>query len=161
MKRLVFFIIAIMLFVYSCTKNATPELTAEQKTTIEKEVKEQYDKFFSTWDQLDFSSWAGYWSENSSISATSNMDYTPTRSEIMDAVKLSWSNKERRHTELSDVIITAVSIDLAYVTGFEIVEVWEKSGEHYKVKAIGSTIWKKEQSGWKIIVANESWQLIE
>jgi hypothetical protein len=161
MKKIVLLTTVIALFLCSCTKNTTTELTAEQKATIEKEVKDQFDKFYSTWDKLDFNSWSEYWSKDGFISATSNMDYVSERGEMIDNVKESWSMKERRITELSDVKFTALTSDLVYGIIFENVEVWEKSGDHYKVKASGSVIWKKEQGGWKMILAHESGQLIE
>ncbi len=160
MKKIVFIPI-IALFLCSCAKNTATELTTEQKATIEKEVKDQFDKFYSTWDKLDFNSWSEYWSKDGFISATSNMDYVSERGEMIDNVKESWSMKERRITELSDVKFTALTSDITHVTIFENVEAWQKSGEHYKFKVISSLIWKKEQDSWKMITAHESGQLIE
>ena len=68
MKKLVLLTTIMALFLCSCAKTTTTELTAEQKATIEKEVRDQYDKHTNAINQLSFDLWSESVSKDGLIS---------------------------------------------------------------------------------------------
>ncbi|HBE41279.1 MAG TPA: hypothetical protein DDW27_08755 [Bacteroidales bacterium] len=158
MKKLIFSSVALaaMLFLFSsCAKDTKTELTDDQKATIQKEVKDQWEKQRSTIRQLDFDTWSELIS-NDFIAGIGSVNYTPSRTAWMDTIKNSFSRRERHQSELIDETITALTTDLALGTQIAIWDNWFKNGDYRKAKGSTTTLWKKEPDGWKIIYVHES-----
>ncbi|TFH00854.1 MAG: hypothetical protein E4H14_19220 [Candidatus Thorarchaeota archaeon] len=161
MKKLVFLTTIIALFLCSCAKTTTTELTAEQKATIEKEVRDQYDGLVSTLNQLDINPWYEYWSQDQFISMNSGVNYFPKLSVWTDSVSYWLSKRERQQVELVEVHANALTSELVILISKANWDVMFKSEEHLIFRAVVSLLWKKEETGWKIIAGHESWQPIE
>jgi len=158
MKKLILSSVAlvtILLFFSSCAKDTKTELTDEQKTTIQKEVKDQWEKQRSTIRQLNFDTWSEFIS-NDFISGIGPTNYTPSRTAWMDTIKKGFSLRERHQSELLDETVTALTPDLAIGTQIAIWDNWWKNGDYRKVKGSTTILWKKEPDGWKIIYVHES-----
>lgn len=158
MKKFIFssVVLAAMLFLFSsCAKETKTVLTDEQKATIQKDVKDQWEKQRSTIRQLNFDTWSEFIS-NDFISGIGSINYTPSRNAWMDTIKNSFTRRERHQSELLDETITALTPDLALGTQIAIWDNWFKNGDYRKVKGSTTTLWKKEPEGWKIIYVHES-----
>jgi hypothetical protein len=158
MKKLILSSVALsaMLFLFnSCAKETKTEFTDEQKATIQKEVKDQWDKQRSTIGQLNFDTWSEFVS-NEFISGIGPTNYIPARTAWMDTIKNSYSLRERHQSELLDRTVTALTPDLALGTQIAIWDNWFKNGDYRKVKGSTTILWKKEPDGWKIIYVHES-----
>jgi ketosteroid isomerase-like protein len=160
MKKYLWAISAIILLALaSCQEKA--EFTDEQKAAIEKEVKIQNDGIISALNQLDFNALSEYFSKDEFISVNSGVNYFSTRSAFIDSVTYWFSQRERQQVELVEVRVTALTSELALMTNKLNWDISLKSGENLKSKAIVSSLWKKEQAGWKQIHMHESWAIFE
>ena len=149
----------ILMAIASCQVNT--ELTDEQKATIEKEVKAQFDGFLSAVNQLDANAATDYQSKDKFISYTLNTYFLSTRNMMVDTIKNWFSGRERQHIELKEIQVTALTSELAQMTSRTIIDLSFKTGESLKVNDFLSMLWQKEQSGWRVIHTHESWEFVE
>lgn len=157
MKKILPFIICVLLVGVSCTQQST-ELTDEQKATIISEVGEHVDNLTSAAIQLNFEGWVEYWSEDEFISVISDINFYDNRSEWVDNVANEWSGAASRSYESIEKKITPLALDLALVTRTVNGSAVLKSEESIIFTYQGSSVWKKEAVGWKIIHLHESVQ---
>lgn len=161
MKKLVFFLlfstIIVSLFI-SCVKNTKTELTLEQKRTIQNEVTDQYDKALSAINQLNSVLWFEFWSKDGFLSVYSGVDYFDNRSALIDTVTNWFSNRTSQKFEPVDIRVTPLTPELALLTSKIKYEILFKNENQYNFKGLHTLIWKKEQSGWKIIHMHESYE---
>lgn len=156
MKKLFLLTTIMVFFFYSCAKNTTTELTAEQKATIEKELRDQFDKLMTSINQLNFDPWSDNISKTDFISAITRKGLTSGYSAWADSIKVSFLARERHTYDEKAVKITALTPTLALLTQEGIWENWWKNGDYSKTNGLATFIWKKEQDGWKIIHSHES-----
>lgn len=131
--------------------------TEMEKEAIRKEVKDQFNRLVFAINQLDAGAWSEYYSKDGFLSAIVATDYFATRSAWVEVITNYFSTRERQHLEPVDVRVAPLTPDLALLTSEEKTEMWLKSGEHAKSKHVFTMVWKKEQSGWKILHCHESW----
>jgi hypothetical protein len=162
MKKLVFYMffttIIVSLFI-SCAKNTKTELTVEQKTAIQNEVKDQYHKALSAINQLNSASWFEFWSKDGFLTAFSGVNYFDNRSALVDTVANWFSNRTSQKFEPTDIRVTPLTSELALLTSKMDYLILFKNESQYKFKGIHTFIWKKEQTGWKIIHMHESYDV--
>ena len=158
MKKVFPLLTCVLLFGISCSEQST-ELTDEQKATIISEVENQYRNAISDLSTLDMEIWSQPWSEDNFISVNSRINYFSTFNEWRDSVTNAFSLRESQEVQLLDINTTLLSSDLVLITSIANWNILFKSGEQIKdSKTLASLLWKKEQSGWKIIFLHESWQ---
>ena len=164
MKKIIFYsaAFAAILFLFSsCTKNIKTDLTDELKVTIQNEVKEQFENLEMAIRELNYDSWIKFYSKESFISAlTTSRGLVPTYQTWADSLKVSFENRTRHQSEIVDVSVTAISTDMALLTLVGIWGNWYKNGDYRKIKGLATYVWKKEQTGWKVIHIHESRQQI-
>ncbi len=156
MKKYLWTISTIILVVLaSCQEKA--EFTDEQKTAIEKEVKDQNDKQFFALNKMDINAMFEFWSKDQFISVNSGVYYFPTLSAWRDSVTNWFSQRERQQVESIEVRVTALTSELALLTSKENWEAWFKDQTSMKTIHLSTFLWKKEPDGWKVINFHESW----
>ena len=161
MKKVVFFMLFTTIFMslfISCAKNTKTELTIEQKAAIQNEVKDQYDKALSAINQLNSVSWFEFWSKDGFLTAFSGVNYFDNRSALIDTVANWFSNRTSQKFEPIDIRVTPLTPELALLTSKMDYEILFKNENQYKFKGLHTLIWKKEQTGWKIIHMHESYE---
>ena len=157
MNKVILFLTCVVLLI-SCTEQ-TSELTDEQKATIISEVGDQVDGFQSAAIQLNFEAWSEYWSDDEFISVSSDIDFYDNRGVWLEAIKIAWSEAASRSYESFEKRITPLAQNLALVTRTTHGSAVFKSEEKIIFTYQGSSIWKKEAVGWKIIQLHESKQI--
>jgi hypothetical protein len=161
MKKYLWTISAIILIVIASCQQKPSILTEEQKATIEKEVKGQFNEYISTRNQLNFDLWSKFWDSEEFISANAlNFGALMSYSAWMDSVKISFERRERHYTEVLDLQTNALTSEIVVLTSKGIFENWW-SGNYRKSNGIETQIWKRRPDGWKIIYVHESGKLIE
>ncbi len=160
MKKYLWMIYVIVLLANTSCQVKT-ELTDEQKASIEKELKIQNDGIISALNQLDANALSEYFSKDEFISVNSNVNSFPTRSAWVDSVKYWFSMRKNQKVELIEIKVTALTSELALTTNKTTWEILFNNGEFHKFNDAVSTIWKKEQAGWKQIHMHESWAMAE
>jgi hypothetical protein len=158
MKKVFPLIICVLLLGISCSNQRT-ELTDEQKATIASEVENQYRNVVSDLCTFDIEKWSQPYSKDNFISVNSLVNYFPSFNSWRDYVANAFSLRESQEVKIVEINTTVLSSDLVLLTSIANWNILFKSGEQIKdSKTIASLLWKKEQSGWKIIYIHESWQ---
>lgn len=161
MKKLVLLTTIIGLFFCSCAKNTKTELTAEQKATIEKEVRDKLDKQISDMNELNFEAVSANFSKEGLISFISGDSILYSFSEFFNFANPHWLERERQNVNPLEIRVTVLTQDLVLTTQTRTWEVWKNNGDYSKSNGIGTQLWKKELGGWKIIHLHESGTVIE
>lgn len=159
MNKIILFVACAFLLGISCSKEST-ELTDEQKATIISEVENQMEGRLSAASQLDVDAYSEYLSKDGFISANSGSNFFATRSEFIDSTVYWYSLRESRKIVPVKKKLTVLTPNLVLGTRVHYSENLLKTGELRKTNAVITEIWKKEQSGWKIIHFHESSQRI-
>ncbi len=154
MKKSFLLIVCVLLFGVSCKQSA--ELTEEQKTAIQAEVENQFDSCNAAAVDLNIDAFSEYYSEDEFISVYCWDETYTSLNTWIDSVAHAWSRLESRSAQFLEKKVTLLSPDLGLVTSVLDVDNLTKSGEKIKVKVLITLIWKKEQTGWKIIHYHES-----
>ena len=147
---------SIFMALTSCQRNA--ELTDEQKVSVGKEVEVQSAEVISVLNQLDLDAWSEYWSNDGFISVYSGTNYFTSRSAWVDSVKYWWSLRKGQHMKIIENKFTVLAPNVVLNTGVSDFEILLKNGEQINGPVLTTLLWKKEESGWKIIHLHESWQ---
>jgi ketosteroid isomerase-like protein len=155
MKKVFPFLTFVLLLGISCSNQST-ELTDEQKVTIQNEVQVQMDGKITAARQLDADAFIDYFSNDEFISVNSGATYYSSLSVFADSVANWYSLRESRNTNQIESKITVLAPDLALGTRVLYSENLFKSGELLKSNTVITELWKKEQSGWKVIHFHES-----
>lgn len=162
MKKLILLATIIALFLCSCAKTTTTELTAEQKAAIEKEIREQFDKRITYVNELNFDAVYADYSKDGFISSIRDGDIRGTTyDEFYNTGKSNWSLRERQHVEPLEVQITALTPNLVLLTWTRMWDTWFKNGDYRKNNSSSTQLLKKEPEGWKIIHMHQSGTVVE
>lgn len=124
---------------------------------IRREVRDQFNLLISAVNQMNACAWSEYYSKDGFLSAFAGTDYFGTRREWVDTITSYFSKRDSQHLEPLSVHVTPLAFDMALMTSQERSEVCLKSGQTTKFTHVFTMIWKKEQSGWKILHSHESW----
>jgi hypothetical protein len=161
MKKVFPFIICVFLLGISCSEKST-ELTEEQKTTIQNEVNNEFEKLVNSIQQLNYDSWSELYSKNDFISSAKfSTGLLTDFNAWMDSAKISFSLRERQKTEILNLKITPLTQDMALLNQIAIWENWFKNGDYFKSYGVASYIYKKEPDGWKIVHITETGEILE
>jgi hypothetical protein len=158
MKKSVFLISIIFLYLFSCVSNTKTELTAEQKASIEEDVKGIYSDVITNLSKMDMDIWSEPWSKNEFICVNSGANYFNTLIEFKDSVNYWFSLRESQKVEIIQVNVTALTDELVLLNSIAKWDITFKQGEKMNVDALATMLWRKENNGWKIIFLHESWQ---
>lgn len=145
-----------LLFLFACEQPQHPLSIIDQKE-IQKEVQARFDQMVTAINKLDARTWSEFYRKDGFISAFVGTDYYGTRKEFVDAITNYFSMRDSQKIEPISVQVKALSLDLALLTSEEKAEMAYKNGKTEVVKHVFTLLWKKEQDGWKIIHAHESW----
>ena len=158
MKKLLILSFLIMIILYSCTNTQSTQLSDEQKASIEQEVQDLYQDIVSKLSLLDMDVWSEPWSKDKLICINSGANYFDNFSEFKDSVTYWFSLRESQNVKLKQVNTKVFEENLVLMTSIANWNINFKDGNNMNVDALGTLLWKKEDSGWKIILLHESWQ---
>ena len=157
MKNHILIAVLLLILFSSCSNKPIHELNETQKATIEEEVIAQHDVFVSAITQNNYDQWVNCYSKENFISAYAYPvvdGYNYDR--WMSTVKDGFSQRIKHKTELLDITVTPLSMDLALSTQFGTWQNWWKDSPYSKNPFHATFLWKKETDGWKIIHVNET-----
>jgi len=158
MKKVFLFLTCAILLGTSCSQQST-ELTDEQKATMISQAEEQYVEGVSNLSKLDMEIWTQPWSMDHFISAFSGVNYYSTFNEFKDSVTYYFSLRESQEVKIDDMHATLLADDLVLISSITSWDVLFKTGDRVVLDNVLTTLlFKKEESGWKIIYLHESWQ---
>jgi ketosteroid isomerase-like protein len=138
-------------------KQQPPQFTDAEKETVKKEVKEQFNQLVSILNQKNAEEWSKFYSKDEFISAFISTDYYSDRTAWVDSITKYFSMRESQKVEAVDVRVNALAANLALLTSEEHGYMIMKDGKNIKSKHVYTIVWKKKQTGWKILHSHESW----
>jgi len=150
-----FAFVIFLIFLSGCQQQ--PAFTDADKETIKKEVKDRFNRFVSSLNELDAAKWSGFYSKDEFLSAIISTDYYAKRSEWVGLITNYFSMRKQQKIEIVVVRITPLAPDLALMTSEDKSEFLLKDDQSTVAKHLFTMIWKKEKEGWKILHSHESW----
>ena len=157
MKKLYYLIFVFFLALIGGCHQQQLALTEVEKEAIKKEVKEQFTQMVSAVQQLNVDTWSENFSKDQFVSVMLGTDYINDRSQFLNVVKTYFSMRDHQQIDSVNVQIKVLSSNSVLLTSEENFKIWFKDGSNFQLNDAFSALWQKEQEGWKIIYAHESW----
>ncbi len=132
-------------------------LTDAEKQNIEKQVRAQFDQLVSAVNRKDARAWSEHYSKDGFVSTFERTQYFGSRNAWVDTITSYFAERESQHVEPLAVQVIPLASDVALLTSQEKAEMRAKGGETNKFPHVFTMIWRKEESGWKILHSHESW----
>ena len=159
MKIIVIAACLMLLFVVVPVQAQT--LTDTQKAEIEKIVKEQITALCSTFDTLDVESAFKLWSRDKLIGEVTAGRIDTSIDAMIKRWKSSNANVLRRKNDIQEIKVNVISPDVAFATSKNLVRVELKNGNVNNSNWVGTFLWVKESSGWKLAFYGQSSSAIQ
>jgi len=158
MKKHLFLIGLMVILFFGACKNPNPQLTGAQKAVIEKQVLDQLEKMNVSVEKADADDYNAFLSSNNFLSMISQGTPFFTRDDYANAVK-DWFS-QRKSVELSQKTIktNVLTENLVLLDQSAIFQATFKDDRVFMIHHTVSFLFKKEETGWKIIHGHESWE---
>ncbi len=131
-------------------------VTAAQKAEMEKAINEQVAALCRTFDTVDTEAFIKLWSRDKLIGEVSAGRLDPSIDSIMNRAKNANATVMRRRNEIQEVKTHIVAPDYAFVTCKTLGRNEFKNGNVNNFHWLGTMIWVKESSGWKLAFLGQS-----
>lgn len=136
---------------------AAETLTEAEKTLIAKEVEDQFGKLAAAVNQMNAGAWSDFYSNDGFISAIAGTESYTAKSAWVAAITGYFATRESQLLEPLQVRVAALAPRLALMTSEEKSVMRMKDGKRVNFRHVYTMLWRKEQSGWKILHSHESW----
>ena len=153
MKKYIFYLI---LFLFIGCQKTNPPLTETQKAEIERQVMEQWDKLDACVEKSDAEGFMNFFSTNEFLGMYSGGTVFQKRNEYADTVKVWFGLRESNQIEGKKVSVNVLGNNLALLNQTSVFQANFKNKTIMKVNHAASFLFRKEDSGWKIIHGHES-----
>lgn len=145
----------LMLLMFAVPLQAQIPMDA-QKAEIEKAINEQVAALCRTFDTADTEAFIKLWSRDKLIGEVSAGRLDPSIDSIMNRSKNVNATVTRRKNEIQEVKTHILSPDVAFVTCKTLGRNEFKNGNVNNFHWLGTMIWVKESSGWKLAFLGQS-----
>lgn len=157
MKNHLFFFLLWAGILFTSCQTTFPPLTDSQKAAIEKQILEQWDKTGIAVKNADAESFMTSFSTNEFQAMYSEGKQFLTRKEYADSVKVWFSARKSSEIQQPTIKVTVFTPTLVLFDQKSVFLVNLKDNRAFHSNHAVSFIYKKEDSGWKIIYGHESW----
>jgi hypothetical protein len=130
--------------------------TAAQKAEIEKAINEQVAALCRTFDTADTEAFIKLWSRERLIGEVASGRLDPSLDSITNRSKNANATVIRRKNEIQDVKIHLFLPDSVFVTCKTLGRNEFKNGNVSNFNWLGTMIWVRESSGWKLAFLGQS-----
>ena len=153
--HLLFFVMLLSFVVSGCTAKCPP-LTDSQKADIEKQILKIANDIRNFSEKLDVNSYANFISADEFIAAYSGGSAIRSSKEWIDRVGVSWSERKSQEVGQVQFKVTVLTSEMVLLDRESVFLVTLKDGRNLMFNHVGSVIYKKGASGWKVIHIHES-----
>jgi hypothetical protein len=157
MKKHLFPIILLVCMILSACQNQCPPLTNQQKTDIGKQVLELWDRIIpNSLMNLDSNGYSQFLISDEFLGHYVEGGVIPSKDGVIDSINV-WFNFRVSQIKQNKTVKTYVlAKDLVLIDQFGVFQIDNKNGETWRGKHAISVLFKKENSGWKVIHSHES-----
>ena len=156
MKKRLFPFILLTGMIFSACQNQCPPLTDHQKADIEKQILEIYDSLIISFTKLDVDGIINVFSSDEFLGYIGSGTEILSKTDLRDNMKGWFSYRNSQKVEQKKVRVNVLTKDIVLVDILRDGQIDLKSGESWAADWSISLIFKKENSGWKIIHDHES-----
>jgi ketosteroid isomerase-like protein len=132
-------------------------LTEHEKSTVVKEVENQFKRLLGTLKSMDASAWSAFYSDQDFVSAVAGVDVFESKEAWVAVVSEHFANRKMQDVAPLRKRVTPLALDLALMVSDENSKMMLEDGGVIKSKHAFTMLWKKETAGWKIVHSHESW----
>ncbi len=127
------------------------------KTSIIKEVTDQFMGLIAAINQKDADAWEKYYSHNAFESAAVGGAFFDTRSGWVEAITSNFSMRDSQQLDVHEVQVIPLAPDVALLTSQNTVTIELPGGQKNNSRHVFSMLWKKGPEDWRLIQSHESW----
>ena len=160
MKKLLSFTILVAAIILFACKNQYPPLTGSQKADSKKQILELWDKITVSVEKADIDGYSEFISHDDFMAYLRSGMVLTTREEYLDTISVRWSSRNSNEMLGKTAEVYVLTNDLALLDQKCVFQVNLKDGQLRRLDHTVSFIFKRESSGWKIIHAHESFNII-
>ena len=159
-KYRLFFVLLLSIIVSACTTQCPP-LTDSQKADIEKQILDLSNKLADAAEKLDVTSWSNFLSSNEFLGWGSGGTVYHSREVWLDSIGVWWNRRKSLEIGQRKFDVTILSADFVHVDRFSVNQLQYKNDQILSFNQAVSFLYKKGATGWKIIHAHVSSNLIQ
>lgn len=156
MKKNLILLVMLSLFLVAACRNQCPPLTDLERADIEKQVQEQMKKNLISVSNLNAAEVLSQFSTDNFIAFCYAGPIVLSRSALGDSLETWYGQRKSISIDQLNLKVTVLSADLALVDRTSVNQRVLKNDSTVKYNFIGSYVFKKETSGWKLIHTHES-----
>lgn len=155
-KLLLFLALILLSALIACEKQMTgPEPISQAE--IEKQIRSAWEEKFVILTTMDLAGWERLFSTREFLGYVSGGHYTiSSRQAFMDSMVVWWGGRASQNGVLLQMKVHPLEVGLAlldYTSKWQIVN---KNGTSLRVNVTNSSLYRKEEGGWKIIYEQEA-----
>lgn len=141
---------------FTCEKQLTgPEAITPGE--VEKQVRRVWDEKWAILHSMDLAAWDQLYSVDGFLAYVSGGHYSITsRKAFMDSMTVWWGGRSAQSGTLLQLRIHALAADLALLDCTLKWQINSAGGPSVHVLVTNSSLYRKEEGGWKIIYEQES-----
>jgi len=157
MKNSLFFSVFLVSILFSACDSSCPPLTHSQKAAIETQILQHWKIAGDAVEKADADSYMATFSSDEFMAMHSEGRQFLSRKEYADSVKSWFSVRKSSELRQAKVKVTVLTENLAILDQKSLFRLNLKDNRTMDYNHVGSFIFKKEGSAWKIIHGHESW----
>ncbi len=154
---LTIFFIAGLIFT-SCKDPISQPLSAEQKAAVEKEVLAQWELMGAAVERSDAKAYISFFSDRDFLAIYSQGTAYAGLQAYADTVQNWFGQRKGNEMQEKEVKITVFTDSLALVDVKSMFRATFKNDTVVSIRHVASFLFKREETGWKVIHGHESWK---
>ena len=132
-------------------------MTTAEKGSVEREVKERFERFVASVNAMDAEAWSAFYSDEGFLSAIAGTRFCGSKKAWVELIGGYFSARQHQQIDPVAMRVAALAPDLALMTSEEKAAMCVKGGCESVVRHAFTMLWKKEREGWRILHSHESW----
>lgn len=157
MKNHLLYFVLMAGIIFTACQNPSPSITDSQKVIIEKQILEQWEKSGLAVKKSDADGYLTSFSSTGFVAMHSEGMQFISLKEYADSVKVWFSARTSNEIQQPTIKVTVLSDQLALMDQKSVFQLNLKDSRVVRCNHAVSFLFKKEDSGWKIIHGHESW----
>lgn len=155
MSKYYFIVLVMTGILFSGCSDQNPEFSAGEKSLIEKQILDQWEKISAAIENSDSEGFAAFISPDLIVMSSNGLVFY-SKTAYIDKVRNWFSGRRSTEIQPDKIIVTALGEDIALLDQQSDFRVTYQDDSIQRVNHAVSFVFKREPSGWMIIHGHES-----